>query len=524
MKRINLLLTILAVLIISNLCAQDGILDPTFGTDGLVTTSYIGYIGSMALQPDGKIVVGGRSDNKEFAVARFNPNGTWDNTFGTDGTGRVTTNIGPDEDNIYSIALQPDGKIVVAGYSTSTQTFFKNFALARYDTTGSLDASFGTNGLVITDFASDFGDYQIRSIIIQPDGKIVAAGSFDDGAVGQFALARYNEDGSLDDSFGSDGKVLTNFSPQIDRATSAVLQPDGKIIVGGQTDNISNDDNFALARYHPDGGLDNSFGIDGQMTTDFNGFNDRIRSLALQPDGKIVAAGYSYMGTNSNWDFALARYDDEGFLDESFGVEGILQTAFGPSSDVVLDVALQEDGKIIAAGWTKDNSGDDDFAISRYNSDGSLDEDFGTNGQLTTDFGASGEFMTSVAIQPDGKIVAGGNIRIPGASNYYFALARYLSEIVLGAIDFSIVDNSVLVYPNPVFEDAILKFTLKQKETLSIQLVDIDGKTIKTFMDNQILQIGEHSQTIVLPNGLAIGVYYIVLSTPNGRMSVKIFK
>ena len=152
----------------------------------------------------------------------------------------MTTDFGGSVDRAFAMALQPDGKLVVAGDSDA------NFALARYNSDGSLDAGFGTGGKVITSFG---GTDQASAVILQPDGKIVVAGQTDTGVSIDFALARYMPDGSLDGAFGSGGRVTTNFIGNSDDLGSAVaLQSDGKIVVGG-----TSDDNFALARYTPEG-------------------------------------------------------------------------------------------------------------------------------------------------------------------------------------------------------------------------------------------------------------------------------
>ena len=208
-----------------------------------------------------------------------------DTSFGTGGM--VTTDIGSSTtDYGYSVAIQSDGKIVVAGVSGD------NFALARYTAAGTLDATFGTGGKVTTDFG---GGDAIWSVAIQSDGKIIAAGYSNNN----FALARYTAAGALDLSFDTDGKVTTDFG-STDRAHSVAIQSDGKIIVAGYSNN-----NFALARYTTSGAIDLSFDTDGMVTTDFGG-TDQAHSVAIQSDGKVVAAGVSVVAANYN--FALIRY------------------------------------------------------------------------------------------------------------------------------------------------------------------------------------------------------------------------
>jgi len=370
--------------------------------------------------------------------------------------GKVTTDFSNSIESGYCSVLQSDGKIIVAGFSDDGSK--SDFALARYMTDGSLDTSFGTDGKVTTDF---FGRYDgVMGIALQPDGKIVVAGSAEDPS-DVFALARYNIDGSLDTSFGVNGKIFTDifgfardlaiqldgkivvigtndsdfvvaryttdgsldtsfdtdgtattdFFGESDCSYSVVLQPDGKIVVAGYSSNGTNND-FALARYNIDGSLDASFGIDGKVTTDF-GAGDFGRSVVLQPDGKIIVVG------NSSSDFALARYNSDGSLDTNFGTDGKVITDFSGGDQVGFDTVLQIDGKIVVVGVSSS-----DFALARYNSDGSLDTTFGTDGKVTTDFSGGGDVSYSVVLQPDGKIILSGHTNNSGD----FALARYTTD------------------------------------------------------------------------------------------------
>jgi uncharacterized delta-60 repeat protein len=197
--------------------------------------------------------------------------------------------------------------------------------------------------------------------------------------------------------------------------------------VAGQA-RISGGFDAALARYNSNGTLDASFGTGGTVTTDFAGFNDEASSVAVQPDGKIVVAGQAGPYVNRNFDFALARYNSNGTLDASFGTSGKATTDFAGSSDQPSSLALQGDGKIVVAGQTF-VGGVHDFAVARYNSNGTLDTSFGTSGKATTDFAGSDDRPSSVAVQPDGNIVVAGQADIGG--RFDFALARYVGSTVL---------------------------------------------------------------------------------------------
>ncbi len=404
---------------------SDGTLDDGFGNGGKVTTSFedggaIAY--SVAIQSGGKIVAAGiawgEGNWEDFALASYNSDGTLDASFGDSGV--ITTRFGDKNDYAYSVAIQNDGKIVAAGYARVDSD--EDFALARYTGDGTPDATFGNGGQVTTGLGSS--DDHAYAVAIQGNGKIVAAG----WASGDFALTRYNHGGSLDATFGNGGRVTTDSGNRNNRAARAVtIQGDGKIVAAGYEE--SNDWNgFALARYNSDGTLDDDFGNGGQVTTDFgNGYNYAY-AVAIQSDGKIVAAGYAFIW--SDFDFALARYNSDGSLDTTFGSGGQVSTDFG-DWDYAYTVAIQSDGKIVVAGYAPVD-GNNNFALARYNSDGTLDASFGSGGMVTTDFGSENDRASAMAIQNDGKIVVAGFAMVGGYSD--FALARYNSD---GALDTS---------------------------------------------------------------------------------------
>jgi len=396
-----------------------GGLDPGFGSGGTVVTPVGGsddVVTAVALQPDGKIVAAGYmrtgAENSDFALVRYDPGGTLDTGFGSGG--KVTTSLGAGIDVAFAVAVQPDGKIVAAGYSHNGSNF--DFALARYNRNGSLDRSFDGDGKVTTPIRA--GDDIAHALALQPDGKIVVAGDSFSGSNDDFALARYNSDGSLDTGFHGTGKVTTAIGAGNDSASAVAVQSDGKIVVAGYTLSGSVPE-FALARYGPAGSLDRRFGVAGTVTTPI-GHGAHAWALALQPDGKIVAAGDADNGSDP--DFALARYAVDGGLDATFDGDGTLTTPIGPGEDRALAVAAQPDGKIVAAGRSV-NGSNRDFALARYEGDGSLDASFDGDGIVTTAIGPGNDDADAVVLQPDGKIVAGGDAQ--NASDYDFALARY---------------------------------------------------------------------------------------------------
>lgn len=408
--------------------AVSGELDVTFGMGGMALTDFggNGQANALALQPDGKIVVAGQAFagrtavDRDFALARYNRDGSLDAEFGDNG--KVTTDFFDGSlDEAHAVAVQEDDKIVLAGRAKTSAG--DDFALARYNRDGSLDTDFGRSGRVSTDFAG--GVDQAAAIAVQADGKIVVAGSA--SALSVAALARYNRDGSLDGDFGDSGKVTTDFGSDSGRGNALALQPDGKIVLAGASFRSATHSDFALARFDVDGSPDRAFGDNGTVIIDIAGDLDMLNALALQPDGKIVAAGFT--GDQFS-DFALTRLDGDGNLDSGFGDGGKITIDFFGRADNAHGLALQPNGKIVVTGSAFRFGSGSQFALTRYHDDGSLDTDFGNNGKLVTEF-FDGEGATAAAhavtLQPDGKIIAAGLAEDSGA-NKDFALARYLGE------------------------------------------------------------------------------------------------
>jgi len=521
MKRMKLVLTLLFFLLKAGSFAQPGTPDPEFGTNGIVitdlgSTSEVGR--SLAIQPDGKIVVIGETGtgmyDYDFALVRYNTNGSFDNSFGTGGI--VITDFNSTDDEARSVILQPDGKIVVAGYSYNL-TGEKVFALARYNTNGTLDNTFSGDGK-LTVYLNN--DDEAQAVTIQNNGKIVIAGTTYDGSQQEFALLRFNTDGSTDNSFGTGGTVTTSFGGDFSVAMSLAIQPDGKIVVTGYAGNgIASD--FALARYNPDGTLDNSFSSDGMLTTDFGTDYDYAYSMDIQPNGKILVAGHCYDGISSP-DFALAQYNPDGSPDNSFGGNGKVITSVTPNIDEAYSIVHQPDGKIVVAGRTDDgvNSG---FVLARYLPAGNLDISFGIGGIVISQIGTSFNWAYSAALDPDGKIVAAG-LTMNG-TDFDIAVVRYISGLnSVGVLDFSVLENSVLIYPNPVQENSTLGYTLTEREEISIRLIDMQGRVLQTYLACEKQEAGRHQQVIFLPNGLTAGNYLLTISSLKGQMCIKIMK
>jgi uncharacterized delta-60 repeat protein len=418
--------------------AADGDLDFTFGNAGKVLTDLSGGVDNLseiALQPDGKIVAAGNyrltNGNSHIELARYNPDGTPDLTFGTGG--KVATTVSNFGDSANAVVIQPDGRIIVAGSVTSPGVVDTSFLLVRYNANGSLDASFGAGGIVTTDIADNRDT--ASAVAVQPDGKIVVAGEKGifrppgEERNSDIALVRYNADGSLDTSFGEGGRTISDFGPAADYfaddAADIIILAGGKIVLVGDSDGAGYYD-FLIARYNPDGSLDTSFGTGGRTKTDLgNGYQDGASAAALQADGKIVSVGAA-LPNSFDLDFSLIRYNANGTLDRTFGTGG--KVVFGLESlrdEELTAVAVQPDGKILALGDSNsaNNSG---FLLLRFNPDGTRDTSFGSAGIVRTPFGTNAAFTSSLLVQPDAKIVAAGFTPLFQSSD--FALVRYLSS------------------------------------------------------------------------------------------------
>ena len=393
----------------------NGDFDPAFGPDGLIGTSFDPqfHAKTFALGADGHILCVG-SNGSDIVLARYLSDGQRDKTFGTQ-RGAVLSpyNIAYNYETIHSIALQSDNKIVVAGTATDTSGEFGagDIVVERYDTQGYRDHSFGYLGKVA--ISHSYGKEEgANALAIQNDGKILVGGSFKDGSGNnyhQFLLLRLDINGSLDTTFADNGKAVLPFAKDAIIQDIVLLSNGQIIVIGGGTDSTFSD--FTLARYNTDGTLDTYFGTDGKILTDLNTHNDWAYQAQVQNDGKIILAGYSTNPDKSyKKDFALARYSADGVLDTTFGenLDGKVTTTLSSNDNIIYDIALQSDNKIVVAGEVVNDAGHRVIALARYDTNGSIDESFGTLGVVTDDIDTEGySGARSVAVEADDKILIG---------------------------------------------------------------------------------------------------------------------
>jgi uncharacterized delta-60 repeat protein len=428
---------------------QPGDLDTSFSGDGKLTTSFTGSAdgaNAVAIQADGKIVVVGSMDTG-FAIARYNPNGTLDTAGFGGGDGKVTIEAVADGNfaEALAVAVQPDQKIVVAGFAYSTTDLgSEDFAIARLNTDGSLDtAGFGGgDGTVVTPFLPpDFDEYnqdRVEAVGVQVgDGDIVAAGTadtLDGGGERDFGVARYDSNGILDSGFGGDGLVSKNLLG-VDFGHDLALVPPDKVLVVGSTQQSGSTAGFALAQFEPDGDPDLTFDSDGVRVRDFSGSTDSLEGVMRQADGKILAAG------RIGGDSSVARFNANGSNDNSFDDNGYSnQTFTNTSTDQWNDVAIEGSGKILVAGLTYE--GGADFAVGRFLANGAVDRTFGAHcsGARKTDFaGPDSDGAESLALDGSGRMVTAGY------ADSDFGLARYLAGP--GAVADCVAPNTTIKGP-----------------------------------------------------------------------------
>ena len=431
--------------------AAPGKLDPGFGDGGVVVTATApdggnDFQNGLVIQRDGMILVGGESDlgaaagGLQWRITRYTRRGALDSSFGTGGT--VTTsmsNAGGNDELIWELALQPDGKILAAGEAVTATGGF-DVALARFNPDGTLDPSFGTGGKVTTAIGPDTRRDRAFEVAVVAGSTIVVAGFADMGpGAGRrnFMLARYNPNGSLGATFGSGGIVITRVAPgdNNDLITTNGLTIDsvGRIVVAGQANMGAGAGgvNSALARYNPDGSLDSTFDGDGIVTTAIAAGDDFDSFIAVTIDanGRILTGGGADAG-GFVFDWTLARYSSDGSLDGSFGTGGKLTANLGPGNtdDDLEGIVIQPTGKILVGGSVAATAAtvDSDFAVARYNPDGSLDTSFGSGGLVTTSTAAGNgsDEIYEVALQSDAKLVASGECDQP-ATGRDVCVARY---------------------------------------------------------------------------------------------------
>lgn len=456
-----------------------GEVDVAFGTDGLVSTDFGGardFGGAVIVDSSGRIIVVGQASstadtfNSSFGLARYDQEGNLDPSFGSGGL--VSTDFGGQDalgdgsDFARSVAIDSAGQILVAGTCTNSDA---DFGLARYDENGNLDTSFGNNGLISADFGSgqDYG----WSVAVDSDDRIIVGG-YCKSESGDYdiALVRFDEYGCLDPSFGNGGIISTDFGKTDNRCRSLVLDSEERILAVGSTYNSDND--FALVRYDKNGNLDTSFGNGGIVSLDFNG-SDEAWSVTIDEADRILIAGGS--SNASGYSVDLARYDENGDLDPSFGTGGVVSNDLGGSVASSTSRAVVDSNGRIVISTTVFNGGTNDFALARFDQTGNLDNAFGSNSIVSTDFGGQHDYGRSCVIDGSGRILVTGYTQ-NSIGEMDLALVRYGESFTI--IPYWTSGGVITPVSTLVFQGNSLNFTISPDISYHIEEIYVDGESI----------------------------------------------
>ncbi len=489
---------ILFILFTTKAFSQAGIIDSTFGINGVVSTplstSLLATCRNVLALPNGQYIATGFTQSgvyTYYTAVRYNNNGSIDNAFGTNGISQTT--IGTSTSCYsYCSALQSDGKIVLGGdYYDGTGY---QFGVTRLLSNGQLDTLFGTGGSTSISAGNVPPSNYGGSIAIQSTGKIIISGTAISTNT-DFCMARLKSDGSIDNTFGTNGVVITPIGSLTDNCYSMAIQSDDKIVLAGDI-SIGTTYVFACARYDMNGNLDNTFGTNGigiypMGTTD----DDYGYGIVIQPDKKIVFGGTGYY--NSQYNFVVLRVDSNGVLDSGFGANGFaINSIVSGSGDSGRSLALQSDGKIVVAG--RSYLIGSCFAIIRFDSSGIIDTTFGINGASYIAVANAQHYVYGLALDPDNKLIVCGNART-APDNFY--LLRYESGLSTGIEEFSSNNNSLLIYPNPTTG----KFTISNTTNENIESLRIfDAMGTLVFSNISKFEITKEMEI-----SLSKGLYFI---------------
>ncbi|MBP6530302.1 MAG: hypothetical protein KA260_09280 [Burkholderiales bacterium] len=404
-------------------CAAPTDLDTTFGGTGKVITDIndSDFATSVAVQTDGKIVVAGYCVNGAvICVARYSATGVLDATFNT--TGTVQTPVNSGTDRALGLAIQGDGKIVVSGACERPLVGFPGaftieFCVVRYTTTGALDTSFNGTGIVQV-AAGGNGQDLGSAVAIQIDNKIVVAGTCANfsSTAAEICIVRFTSAGAFDTTFNATGKVVTALGSGLNTGQTVVVQPDGKIVAAGNCDSVAIQE-FCVLRYTTNGVSDATFNATGILRFPIGSGSALANSLTLQADGKYVLAGRCSNG--ANLDFCMARVTAAGVLDSTFNSTGKVITAMGGAEDVAHKVAIDADGKIVLAGYCEVSTNNFFPCMARYTTVGLLDTTFNTTGKFIASANPGPNAQRGMTLQADGKII------LVGSTGNNFLVSRY---------------------------------------------------------------------------------------------------
>ena len=495
-----------------------GTLDQQFGNKGWSITEIpngASLINDMAVQEDGKIVTAayfqesGREE--DILVMRYNEDGTLDATFG-DG-GKWIHDFSDGSDVATCLAVQKDGKIVVGGWMHTGTEF--DFFVTRLNSDGSPDSGFANNGIGTYDLAVTDRAF---SLIILQDGSILVSGWSYSGANYDFGMIKLLPNGSKDTGFGNNGMTITDFGGN-DYANDMAIQKNGQIVLVGDA-SIGDRSFYALSVYNANGKIDENFGLDGRLVVDVLGISDVAYTVACTQDNKIILAGQS--NSNSISDMTMLAFNADGSKYTEFGTDGVVVNNLTSGGDYCFDMLIQKDGKILLAGFVAGNGSIADFALLRYNADGSLDPTFANDGVAINDFNKSTDEAYGVSLQKDGKILVAGVSK--NASTYKAAIARFHNT---NSLSTKINDKSMSfasIFPSPITNESKLHFQLIHAGNYTAKLYNNLGQCLFTFFQNQYFEQGRHTTPLKDIGNLAPGAYTLIINNDKSYQSLPIVK
>lgn len=511
MKKIYLLSALSAFFYLTTQAQSPGSLDATFASNGIYTLDF-GYgdnMNDIKIQPDQKIVCTGVAFNSFYAgtlkVFRLNPNGTPDNGFGVNGVFSFLTGA---ETYGYESQILDDGKILVAGLAMDP-FFYSDIFLLRINTNGTLDTTFGNNGFTVTSYSPR--DDMAYGLAVQPDGKILIAGEMTDtiNYKSNPSIVRFTEDGFVDSTYAVNGQLLIPAISGDNGFRCITIQPDGKILAAGRYSLINTglvEFDFFVVRTDINGVLDPTFGNNGMVVTPVGSGLNQAFGINLDTALNIIVAGVS---NNATSDMAILKFDLTGTLDPTFGTSGIVQHDIA-DFDGGLDVKVTTDNNIIVCGTSGAFPSPTGATVWKYFANGTIDSTFGTNGYVTTNIALDNEDGNSVALQADGKIVVAGKYRNSNINNNDATVIRYNNTVVNTGVNEINTAAAFVIYPNPASSNQVV--TLTTKKTFSanaqVKLINVIGNVNYTANCNFI----NGTFKFQLPSTISKGLYFLTVS------------
>lgn len=503
--------------------AQPGAPDLSFGaTNGYVVTNFQPGLhaspNTMAILPNGRIVVVGSTwapDNslepERISIARYMPNGSLDVTFGNGG--KKTLNFPDYSFSGNSIALLPDGRMMVCGEAWNNDEDM--IMLLRLNADGSPDGSFGGDGLV-TYKVCNYTQNSL-SIVVQSDGKLLVGGYANFTGYSEAFVMRFNANGTPDAGFGGgDGLVSMAIGESYSGVEKLMLQPDGKILAACHA-TLSGVEKFAMLRLLPNGTPDPSFSNDGYNIVSINNMGNSPESAVLQSDGKIVVAGGATINSNDKR-MAAVRFLPNGSLDNGFGTGGMVLLDLDGPFEGAHSVAVQADGKIVLGGYVYDTDAYNS-AIVRLLPNGQPDPGFGNQGTAIQSISTNSDWIYALAIQPDGKIVTAGSTWF--SALHHFFVARYQNDVSVGVSSSESPEYNIRCFPNPAREQTTLSIDCsRDSQVFAVRLFDRQGRFVQHLLSPVQLPAGSNRLTLLFPAGLPGGTYILSVETDAGTRAI----